>query len=56
MGELREVQLRVGMIVDDWTSDFFKTVKHTTVRIYAPTLAKQILKGLECRPKLASLS
>jgi hypothetical protein len=54
MGELREVQLTrtrglAGAV-------FLKTVKDTTVRIYALTFAKQIPTGLECRPQLASLS
>ena len=45
MGELRKVQLRLRMILDDWDfSDFFETVKDTTVRIYALTFAKQIPK------------
>jgi len=56
MGELREVQLRVRVILELGFSDFFKTVKDTTVRIYALTFSKQIPKGLECRPQLASLS
>ena len=56
MGELCEVQLRVRMILNDYTFGFFgdsKGYNSAHIRTY---IREADTKGLECRPKLASLS